>query len=232
MQPVVRVGETVRRVAGEWTPAVHALLERLESAGIAEAPRALGFDDRGREILSYIAGDVLEDSSALWSDEVLIAAGRLLRRIHDASVVLAGDDTLVWRSARRAPAQVVCHNDFATYNLIARDDRLVGVIDFDFASPGPRLWDLAYLAYRIVPFVSDAQDVGDLDRGARLSALVEAYGIPFTRSEVLTAAADRLDDLRAFTLDRAAETGRVDFIEHAEMYGRDAAALRAMTTMT
>ncbi|MET0813063.1 MAG: phosphotransferase [Microbacterium sp.] len=232
MQPVVRVGDTVRRVAGEWTPAVHALLERLAAAGVAETPRALGFDAQGREVLSFIDGVVLEDSSVPWSHEVLTAAGRLLRRIHDASAPLADDETLVWRSPRREPAEVVCHNDFATYNLIARDDALVGVIDFDFASPGSRLWDLAYLAYRIVPFVEDARHPGDLDRTGRLEALVAAYGVPFTRAEVLRTAADRLDDLRAFTLDRAAETGREDFVQHAAMYGRDAASLRAAASMT
>ena len=67
---------------------------------------------------------------------------------------------------------MICHNDFATYNLIARDGRLVGAIDFDFASPGPRLWDLAYLAYRIVPFAEDAVGADGLDTDRRLAALI------------------------------------------------------------
>ena len=53
---VVRVGDTVRRTAGPHTPAVHALLRHLEAKGFRGAPRALGFDDRGREILSYVDG--------------------------------------------------------------------------------------------------------------------------------------------------------------------------------
>ncbi len=231
MQRVVRVGDTVRRVPGPWTPAVHALLATLAAAGIDEVPRALGTDERGREVLSYIDGVVLADSPVLWSDAVLRGAGRLLRRIHDASVPLAGATALVWRSPRREPGEVVCHNDFATYNLIARGGDLVGVIDFDFASPGPRVWDLAYLAYRIVPFAEDAPDAEDLDRSERLRTLIEAYGMPFRAAEVLEVAADRLDDLRAFTLDRAAETGRPDLREHAAMYMRDAEALRVVATM-
>ena len=226
MQPVVRVGDTVRRTAGPWTPAVHALLGELASAGIDEAPRVLGSDDQGREVLSYIDGMVLAESPAVWSDAVLRAAGGLLRRIHDASVPLAAGRSLVWRSARRTPAEVVCHNDFATYNLIVRDSELVGVIDFDFASPGPRIWDLAYLAYRIVPFAEDARDADGRDRRSRLCRLIDAYGMAFPPTEVLEVAADRLDDLRAFTLDRAAETGRSDLRAHAAMYARDARALR------
>jgi hypothetical protein len=39
---VVRVGDTVRRPAGPWTPAVHALLAHLHEAGFRCAPRPLG----------------------------------------------------------------------------------------------------------------------------------------------------------------------------------------------
>ncbi|HKF74825.1 MAG TPA: hypothetical protein VKF59_01675 [Candidatus Dormibacteraeota bacterium] len=38
---VVRVGSTVRRSTGPWTPAVHALLRHLEAAGFAESPSVL-----------------------------------------------------------------------------------------------------------------------------------------------------------------------------------------------
>ena len=47
---VVRVGDTVRRNVGPWTPAVHALLRHLEYIGFTGAPRVLGLDERGREV--------------------------------------------------------------------------------------------------------------------------------------------------------------------------------------
>lgn len=56
LNQAVRVGDTVRRRAGPWTPAVHSLLRYLEQAGF-EAPRVLGIDEQGREILGYIAGE-------------------------------------------------------------------------------------------------------------------------------------------------------------------------------
>jgi len=49
---VVRVGDTVRRHTGRWTPAVHALLAHLTSVGFADAPTVQGIDDQGREIPS------------------------------------------------------------------------------------------------------------------------------------------------------------------------------------
>ena len=226
--PVIRVGDTVRRVTGRWTPAVHRLLEALADAGVDEVPRVIGRDAQGREILTYLEGETLSEVSpdVRWAGDVLDAAGRLLRRLHDSGAALVADGSLVWRSRRREPAEVICHNDFATYNLVARDGRLVGAIDFDFASPGPRLWDLAYLAYRIVPFAEDAEGADGLNKDRRLAQLIDAYGMPFTEAEIVDVMAKRLDDLAAFTRDRADETGRADLLEHAAMYERDAAALR------
>ena len=54
----VRVGQTVRRTGNPWSPAVLDLLRHLEREGFAGAPRALGFDDQGREVLTYIEGEV------------------------------------------------------------------------------------------------------------------------------------------------------------------------------
>lgn len=232
MQPVVRVGDTVRRIAGPWTPAVHALLDVLRAGGVAEAPRPLGLDESGREVLTYLPGAVLEDvpAAARWSTSMLEQAGALLRRVHDASTALELDD-LTWRSPTSEPVEVVCHNDFAPYNLLVRGDRLTGVIDFDFASPGPRVRDLAYLAYRIAPFAEDALDESATtpdERLARLRRLVEAYGIAYDTATVLRAAADRLVELAAFTDARAGETGRDDLPRHAAMYRRDAARLHRL----
>jgi hypothetical protein len=55
---VVRIGDTVRRPAGPWTPAVHALLDHLHGVGFPGAPRPLGLDEHGREILTFVPGTV------------------------------------------------------------------------------------------------------------------------------------------------------------------------------
>jgi hypothetical protein len=53
MTPVVKVGNTVRRSTGPWTPAIHALLAHLREHEFHNAPQPFGLDNRGREILSY-----------------------------------------------------------------------------------------------------------------------------------------------------------------------------------
>lgn len=230
MEPVVRVGDTVRRVAGPWTPAVHEFLRLCATARIPYTPRPFGLDGEGREIVSFIPGVTLSDAppEIRWSRDILRESAVLLRRIHDASIPLVSTD-LAWRQPSHPPIEVICHNDFATYNLICRDGELSGAIDFDMASPGSRLWDFAYLAYRIVPFVEDAvafDPTRDGDRDERLLDLIAAYGAEWTPSEVTRMIAHRLEELALFTDRRARETGRSDFIEHAALYRRDVERMR------
>src|SRR5213593_1672940 len=86
LSDAVRVGDTVRRNAGPWTPAVHSLLRHLEMVGYTGAPKALGIDSRGREVLSYLDGECGEYPLAehLTTDEALVTVATMLRMFHDA----------------------------------------------------------------------------------------------------------------------------------------------------
>jgi hypothetical protein len=83
---VVRIGDTVRRPAGPWTPAVHALLTHLRAAGFHGAPRPLSLGDRGREVLTFIPGTIPWPGHfhLLGPDDRLRRAARLIRDFHDA----------------------------------------------------------------------------------------------------------------------------------------------------
>lgn len=233
---VVRIGDTVHREAGPWTPTVQRLLAHVRAAGMTEVPEPLGLDGQGREIVSYLPGDVpgWPAPAWLWSEGVLAEAGRLLRRFHDATAGFPRADA-VWRLPATEPAEVICHNDAAPYNMVFRDGRLAGLFDLDTASPGPRVRDLAYLAYRIAPFSSDAfagaaYDVGHVDPIARLDTLTEAYGAPFRRAEVLDAMAGKLRDLAAWSEARADADGPPELREHAAMYRADADRIAALVS--
>ncbi len=227
---VVRVGNDVHRTAGPWTPAVHRLLDTIRTHGITEVPEPRGFDAAGREVLSYLPGEVgnypLPDW--MWTDTLIDEAGALLRRIHDASISLV-DEPLEWGGKAHYPAEVICHNDVAPYNMAFIDGHVAGLFDFDTAAPGPRIWDLAYLAYRLVPFTEDANlsDLAEQDRLDRLDRQIAAYGEAYSRSAVLEVAAQRLDELAILTDRRAIDTGRSDFLNHAAMYRRDRDRLAA-----
>lgn len=180
---VVRVGDTVRRAMTASSPTIHRFLKHLRDNGFDAAPEFLGVDDKGRETLSFIDGGAASNEE-LWGDQVaLVSSARMLRKFHDATL---GFDTAgaIW--AKPDPElmgdQVICHNDFAPYNLIYADGVAVGVIDFDLVGPAPRMRDLAYLAYWCVPMSLNADDMKgyaarDLAAGSpRLKLICEAYG--------------------------------------------------------
>jgi hypothetical protein len=228
MGMVVRVGDTVVREAGGWTPAVHRLLDHLERKGAQGVPRVRGRTDEGREVLSFVPGTVPSWPlpAWLWHDEALVSSARLLRRIHDASA--DADRTGPWRSPVHEPQEVVCHNDFATYNLVFDGDGVaVGVIDWDFASPGPRLWDLAYLAYRIVPIttVDEGDGFTTDERQQRVHRLLREYGTDASRHELARVLHDRLRELADFSDRMADQLDKPELGDHAAQYRRDAAAL-------
>jgi hypothetical protein len=92
---VVRVGDTVRRPMYPSSPSVHLLLQHLESVGFSSAPRLLGIDEEGREVLSFVEGVAGAEGSRgpgfgahVWAmvvpDDGLARFARLLRDYHEA----------------------------------------------------------------------------------------------------------------------------------------------------
>ncbi len=229
MGPVHRRGDAVLRTAGPWSPAVHRLLSHCRDRGFDRLPEPRGFAADGREVLSFLPGDVPQDPLPdwLWQDEALASSAGLLRDYHAASA--DADRRGPWRSPVRVPAEVVCHNDFAPYNLVFRDGRACGVIDFDYASPGPRLWDLAYLAYRIVPLTTDRSDpFDDADRAGRLGRLQQSYGRSWPLPELLGAVVLRLEQLAEFSDEMAGRLDRPQLAADARLYRADAEYVRQL----
>lgn len=199
---VVRVGDTVRRNAGPWTPSVHALLRHLEYVGFTGAPRALGMDERNREVLSYLEGECGEYPLAPhWvTDEALVTVATMLRMFHDAQYGLVLPEGAVWRSFGPSPeSEVICHHDAAPHNVIWRPDGTLGMIDFDLASPGSRIYDVAYAAWTWVPVFADRDSITlgwrRPDRPRRLRLFADAYGlIPRDRHRLVRTIRKRIVD--------------------------------------
>jgi Ser/Thr protein kinase RdoA (MazF antagonist) len=161
---IVRIGDTVRRPLKEGATFVHALLHHLESRGFSGAPRYLGTDDAGREILSFIPGSVPPELGH-FSDAQLAAAARLLRQLHDATL----------DSALRDGHEVVCHGDASPCNCVFVQGLPMAFIDFDDAHPGSRAEDLGYAAWLWIDIGND--DLSANLQGARIANFFTTYGM-------------------------------------------------------
>ena len=182
LNDAVRVGDTVRRRAGPWTPAVHSLLRFLEREGF-EAPRVVGIDERGREILEYIEGEAHAGNPVplpdwAFREDHMRAAARLLRRYHDLVAGFRPTTDAVWRLVGPEPHELICHNDWSPWNALYRDGRFALTLDWDLAGPGPRLWDIGNAAYSWTPLISGATAIPDIgERARRLRVFCDAYGL-------------------------------------------------------
>ena len=173
---VVRVGSTVRRPVRPHSATVAAFLRHLESVGFEGAPRHLGVDDRGREVLTWIDGIVGVPPFPGWvADEaLLVGVARLQRELHVAASSFTPPADAAWdrpNLPEPGTGAVVCHNDLCVENVVVRGGRVVAFIDFDFAAPADPLLDIAIAARHWVP----VRDPADLDPGLRGIDQVERF---------------------------------------------------------
>jgi hypothetical protein len=191
----VRAGDTVRRAAGPWTPAVHALLAHLADKAFASAPRPLGFDEQGREVLSYLEGETV-GSRKPWpawthAEETLDQVARWMRAYHQAVADFVPPPGAIWREGGSwSPGLIIAHNDTAPYNAAWHQGTLAGFFDWDFAGPATPEWDLAFAAFSWVPLharhVIAAEGFTDLAaRPGRLHRFLRTYGWSATTAEFL-----------------------------------------------
>lgn len=201
---VVRVGDTVRRPAGPWTDSVDAFLAHLHRVGFTGAPRPLGRDAQGRQVLEYVPGEI-GDHTGTYTPVELGEIGRMLRELHDAAASFAPPPAARWETAIPADgAELVCHNDVAPWNLV-RAQRGWVLIDWDATAPATRLWDLAYAAQSMAG-MSPRRD--PVESAARLRALTDGYGLDPDRGPPLAALLGRRARAMYDLLETGAREGR------------------------
>ncbi|MBT0769263.1 phosphotransferase [Kineosporia sp. J2-2] len=197
---VFRVGDTVRRPWGAHSAGVQAVLARLDEKAPGTAPRPLGRDGQGREVVSWIPGDVALPPFPDWSltDDYLASLGRLLRRVHDALDGWMPPAEVVWNPGFADPqgGPLIVHTDVCPENVVARNGLATGLLDWEFAAPGRRVWDVASTARLCVPFTHPSRRdpatarFGEHEIRRRLGILLDGYGLSDDGRSALPAVLD------------------------------------------
>lgn len=228
---VFRVGDTVRRPARPTSGAVFALLRHLAEVGFDGAPRPLGVDALGREVLSYVPGEAVTAPYPDWAltDDALDSVARLLRRYHEA-VATFDPAPHEWPPSPPPPfgAGSVGHNDPNLDNVVFRDRRAVALIDFDLASPASPVWDVAAGARLWAPLRPDVA-ISDSRAGralVRFRRFVDAFGLASADRELVVDAVTGNHDWSYDVVRQGAQDGRPGF---AEYWTPDAAAQADLT---
>lgn len=221
---VVRIGQTVRRPARSFTATIQAYLSYVRGRGFTDCPEPLGLYPEGREVLSYVPGDVpvhpLPARAA--TSRALEALGALIRRLHDAADGWIPPTDAVWggvpgvRPAGVVPLfdepEHVSHMDYCPGNVVFDGGRPVALIDFDLARPTTRVADLANALYWWAPLVDPvdrSRVLADADVPARVRAFADAYGMTADQRRSVIQVATRAIANSALTSRAAAEVDPV-----------------------
>jgi hypothetical protein len=220
---IKKSGDKVIRPANVWSPDVHKFLEFLISKEFDLVPKPYGITEDNEEILSYVPGTAVNFPLPViyMNDEMIIGAAKLLKKYHDIGRnylnKLRGDEK--WMLPEIKPVEVMCHGDFASYNVTLIGGKPMGMIDFDTLHPGPALWDIAYAVYRWVPFTSpeNPDHYDDINEQIRkMKVFLDAYGVTAEqREELPTMMVNRLTALVEF-ITTEAEDGNRDYAKNIE----------------
>lgn len=230
---ILKQGNRVYRPANPWTKEVHHFLKHLKMSGMENIPIPYGITENGEEMLSYVEGTAYNYPlpMVLRTNEAIQEAAKLLKRYHEAGksyiTKLTGEEE--WMLPSVEPIEVMCHGDFAPYNVTIIDGKPAGIIDFDTLHPGPFLWDIAYAVYRWVPFTSrenpDHYD-GIEEQICKAKVFMDAYGTSLQeRVELPDMMVKRLESLLVY-MTAQAKDGNEDFEKnledgHGKLYKQD-----------
>lgn len=232
MNRPVRFGSTVVKDATDAAETLHHLLCHVRDRGVDWVPVSISVEN-GKHTFEFIAGEVPKQlPDWIWNRLILGGIAQKLRFWHDATTSFPMEGAQ-WNLPCSEPVEVICHNDVAPYNTVFQHGEIVGLIDFDVCSPGSRIWDLCYAAYRFVPLVPETAETVDemfalfskTRIQERLSYFLAEYAmgdgsLEYSTNDLVNTAKKRLSVLADWTDSFAEDSEMPALHEHARVYRR------------
>lgn len=227
----IRNGIFVYKNKTAATKNIHNLLNHVRKNGIDWVPESFGINANGKHILSFIEGIVPHDMPDwILNEDILKDIAVKLRQWHDATLNFQ-PKTDQWLFETKENFEVICHNDFAPYNCVFKNKTFIGLIDFDLCSPGSRIWDIAYTAYRFIPLMPDERDKEYFEYSPynrnkmyeRLEFFLEVYSCKdksflYDIKTVIRKTQKRLSKLAQWSKEYALQTKNEEIEKNAIMY--------------
>jgi hypothetical protein len=119
---------------------MHALLAYLADQGFPGAPRPLGFDEQGREVLTFLEGETIGHRKPrpawVYAEDTLVQVARWMRGCHQIAAGFVPPPGAVWRQGGTwSPGLIIAHNDALPTTLPGTRPRSPG--SSTGTSPGP-----------------------------------------------------------------------------------------------
>ena len=112
---------------GPGHPTIQLLLRHVRGRGFDLAPEPRGFDDEGREVVTYLPGTTvgwtLPWPDLIRDDDLLAQVGAATARYHRAVADFRPTGVVPWQSgpAPLGATELVCHHDLAPYNVVVAE---------------------------------------------------------------------------------------------------------------
>ncbi|EGP4841376.1 TPA: phosphotransferase [Enterococcus faecium] len=154
MSTITKKGNTIYKSKPHNIQTVKRFLVYMEPYDL-NIPKYLG-ETSDKIHLSFVKGNSIHSNTDNISSEkrlvMIKSAAKLLATYHLATekFPVLEEDKYFFSYNGSLEKDVICHNDFAPYNLTFEDYEAVGIIDFDTICPAPREWDIAYALYRFI----------------------------------------------------------------------------------
>jgi thiamine kinase-like enzyme len=176
---VYKKDNMVIRPLEKWSENIHLLMNHFYNNGLP-VPKIIKIDQE-YEYTEYINGEMIHPKK--WTDEGLFEIGKMVKKLHEIAKNFVQKKNMEWKPwyLRELGKPEICsHGDIAPWNIITKNNKPIGIVDWEYAGPIDTIIELARVCW-LFPQLHD-DDIGKLydlpppeKRGEQIKIILDAY---------------------------------------------------------